>query len=103
MDCALAGVAVSITLGNLDTGVKEILVAVTACSAIPMRAKKAEALILSGPLTEGHIEEAAAVAATETSPITDVRASASYREQMVAVFFSRALKMAWRRAKGDGL
>lgn len=99
MDCALVGVAVSITLGTTDTEVKEILVAVTACSSVPMRAKKAEELILSGGLTEAHIQAAAAAAAAETSPLTDLRASASYRRQMVNVFFSRALKLAWSRAK----
>ena len=98
MDCALVGVAVSITLGKTDAEVKQVLVAMTACSSIPMRAAKVEQFLLSGPLTEVRIREAAAVAAAETSPISDLRASASYRLQMVKVMFSRALTIACRRA-----
>ena len=99
MDCALGCVAVFLSLGNTDTEVREVRVAVGACSAIPMRAKKTEALIQSAPLTDGHIQEAAMAVAAETSPITDLRASESYRRQMVKVLFSRALKLAWSRAK----
>lgn len=101
MDCALGCVAIFLTLGNTDTEVKEVLVAVGACSAIPMRANKTEALILSGSLTDGHIQEAAMAVAAETSPITDLRASESYRRQMVQVLFSRALKLAWSRARSS--
>ncbi|MDP2240104.1 MAG: xanthine dehydrogenase family protein subunit M [Burkholderiales bacterium] len=101
MDCALGCVAIFLTLGNTDTEVKEVLVAVGACSAIPMRANKTEALILSGSLTDGHIQEAAMAVAAETSPITDLRASESYRRQMVQVLFSRALKLSWSRARSS--
>ncbi len=101
MDCALGCVAIFLTLGNTNTEVKEVLVAVGACSAIPMRANKTEALILSGSLTDGHIQEAAMAVAAETSPITDLRASESYRRQMVQVLFSRALKLAWSRARSS--
>lgn len=101
MDCALGSVAVFLTLGKTDTEVKEALVAIGACSAIPMRAKKTEALLVAGSLTDVHIQEAAMAVAEETSPITDLRASESYRRQMVRVLFARALQLALSRARKD--
>ena len=101
MDCALGSVAIFLTLGKSDTEVRDVLVAVGACSAIPMRAKKTEALIVSGSLTDELMQEAAMAVAEETSPITDLRASESYRRQMVRVLFTRALKLALSRAGKD--
>ena len=99
MDCALASVAVAITLGKTDTRVEDVAVAIGACSAVPMRARTAEEIIRSGSLSERHIQEAGSAAAAEASPISDLRARESYRRQLVKVLFSRALLIAWNRAK----
>jgi CO/xanthine dehydrogenase FAD-binding subunit len=56
-----------------------------------MRAKKAEAL-LSNRLVDGNlIREAAKTAASECSPISDIRASADYRRSMVEELVERGL------------
>mgnify|MGYP000364410878 CR=1 FL=1 len=60
-----------------------------------------EGLLIGRPMTDALIRKAARAASEETSPISDVRASAPYRWKMVAVLTIRALtdarKMALRR------
>ncbi|MGQ4914326.1 MAG: hypothetical protein ACP6IU_06180, partial [Candidatus Asgardarchaeia archaeon] len=48
----------------------------------PLRARKAEAVLLDNEPTRELIEKAAATAKDETSPITDARGSAEYRKAM---------------------
>lgn len=56
-----------------------------------MRAKRAEALLSSQPVDESLIGEAAKMAASESSPISDIRASADYRRSMVEELLKRGL------------
>jgi CO/xanthine dehydrogenase FAD-binding subunit len=103
MDCALVGVAVWLSLSGKNAEAKEARVALSAVAPIPLRAKKTEEVLLSGPLTEERIREASRVAAMESSPIDDLRASGSYRKEMVRVLTSRAVREALTRANGgDG-
>jgi carbon-monoxide dehydrogenase medium subunit len=45
------------------------------------------------------IEEAARVASEEARPISDIRASAEYRRELVGVMTRRAIKQACGKAK----
>jgi carbon-monoxide dehydrogenase medium subunit len=102
LDCALVGVAVSLTLLGKNNEVREARVALSAVAPVPFRAKKTEELLLSGPLNEDRIKEAARVAAEESFPITDMRATGPYRKEMVRVFTFRAVLKALALAeKGD--
>ena len=67
---------------------------------VPLRAARAEKVLLSGPLTEDRIKEVARVASDEADPIDDMRASAWYRREMVRVLSFRALQKALARAEG---
>ena len=73
--------------GNVCRDVKIVLGAV---APTPMRAKKAEELLKGQEVEPGLTEKAAQMAAAESQPITDVRASAEYRKEMVRVFTRRA-------------
>ena len=53
---------------------------------------KAEELLRGQEGTEVLINESSEIAATEARPISDVRASAEYRKEMVKVFTKRALR-----------
>jgi carbon-monoxide dehydrogenase medium subunit len=64
----------------------------------PLRAKETELLIREKALTEELIEKAGTIASEESRPITDVRSSAEYRKQMVAVLTRRAIREARDRA-----
>ncbi|MDD3401140.1 MAG: xanthine dehydrogenase family protein subunit M [Eubacteriales bacterium] len=70
----------------------EYKLAFGAVAPTPVRLKKTEELLKGKKLDEAIIEEAAALAQTEVSPISDVRASKQYRLDVVAVIVRRSLK-----------
>jgi len=57
----------------------------------PLRATRAEAVLVGSPLSETAITEAATAAAEECEPFTDPIASEWYRRKMVKVYVHRAL------------
>jgi carbon-monoxide dehydrogenase medium subunit len=57
-----------------------------------MRAKKAETLLSNQVVDENLIREAAKLAASECSPISDIRASADYRRSMVEGLVEKGLR-----------
>jgi len=90
MELATVGVAVSITLNS------EARVVLGAVAPTPIRARKAEEVLQGRTLNEELIEKAAQAAADESRPISNVRASAGYRRDMVRVLTRRALEQAMR-------
>ena len=99
MDLALVGVAVFLRLDEKGE-TAEARIALASVAPIPIRAGKAEEELLSGPMTEDRVRKAAMAAASDSCPISDMRASASYRREMIEVFTRRAIKEARRRAEG---
>ncbi len=67
-------------------------VALGAVAPTPLRALRTEAALEGQTLNKEVIEQAAQVAAAESKPIDDVRASAEYRREMVKVLTRRALQ-----------
>jgi carbon-monoxide dehydrogenase medium subunit len=90
-DISLVNVAAGIGLDG-EGRVQWVRIALGAVAPAPMRAGKAEGLLVGRKLESGAIEEAAAEAAREVSPISDIRASADYRRQMSGVLVRRALR-----------
>lgn len=88
MELATVGVAVTLTRDD----VKIVLGAV---APTPIRARRAEEEI-RGKMAPAAIERAAQAAADESRPISNVRASADYRREMVQVLTRRALEQAWK-------
>ncbi len=85
----------TISIGVAGTLEKEALhatrMAIGAAAPTPLRARRVEALLEGKPLRSALISEAADVAANETLPIDDVRASAWYRKHLIRVFTTRLL------------
>lgn len=73
-------------------------IALGAVGPTPLRARAAEKLLAGNKLTAALVERAAEAAREATSPISDVRASAEYRREMVAVLMRRALVECAQRA-----
>ena len=87
MELATVGVAVSLS----DSDLRIVLGAV---APTPIRAKRAEALLRGKKIDAAMIERAAQAAVEESRPISNVRASAEYRREMVGVLTRRALQRA---------
>ena len=93
IDLAIVSVATVGTFAQEDGACKEIRVALGAVAATPIRAENAEKILRGKVLDDSLIASAAQAAADEARPITDVRASAEYRKEMVRVFTQRALRL----------
>jgi len=74
-------------------------IALTAVAPTCMRAEAAEEMLKGKQLSADMIDEAARAAAAAARPIDDVRASAEYRREMVAVITARAIRLAAARAE----
>jgi CO/xanthine dehydrogenase FAD-binding subunit len=73
-------------------------IALGAVAPVVIRAPKAEAYLDGRKISAEAMAEAGRIAATEAKPITDFRASAEYRRDLVAVLVKRALTNALARA-----
>lgn len=76
-------------------------IALGAVAPTPMRAQKAEGLLLGQVLTPDLIERVADAVMLEVRPITDVRASAEYRREMSRVLVRRTLRECAEQARGQ--
>ena len=101
MDLAFVGVAVALQLAPGKKKSASARIALGSVAPIPMRARTAELILEGNPLTNDLISQAAAAAAEESRPVSDLRASAEYRRDMTEVLTRRALREALRRARKE--
>ena len=90
IDLALVGIGVVANLES-DGACRDIKVIMSAVAPTPLRAYKAEEMLKGNKLEPKLIEEAAKAASEEARPISDVRASAEYRKEIVKVLTRRAI------------
>jgi len=98
-DMATVGVAVSITLTSKGGHCEDLRIALANSAPKPMRAKKAEELLRGKKITDDLLKEAGEVASTEADPISDIHASAEYRQELLKVLVRRVGKEALSIAK----
>lgn len=75
--------------------VSEARIVLGSVAPTPMRAVAAESMLTGKQLSEKLLEGAAQQAREEVAPISDVRASLSYRDKMTEVLVRRALLATW--------
>jgi aerobic carbon-monoxide dehydrogenase medium subunit len=109
MDIAVVGVGLFVDFATQASGesagtVRNVRLTLGAVAPTPMRARETEQMLRGHPLDEESIEEAARKAAAEARPITDLRAPAEYRRELVEVLSRRALRAAasWTAQGGRG-
>jgi CO/xanthine dehydrogenase FAD-binding subunit len=100
MDIAMVGVAVLITPDAAKNNLHDVRIGLGAVAPTPVRAPKTEALLRGKPLTAALLKEAAAMAGSESSPISDQRSSAEYRRWIVEALTRRGLAQTWKAATG---
>ncbi len=69
----------------------QVMIAMGAVAPTPIRAVKAEAFLTGKLLKPEIISAAAELAASETNPINDFRASADYRQELVKNLVTRGI------------
>jgi carbon-monoxide dehydrogenase medium subunit len=99
MDLAIVGVAAWVKLdGNKCVDAR---IALGAVAITPVRAPHAEEALIGQEITDELLEKVGLAAMEDCKPISDVRASAEYRHDMVRVFTKRAIKKAIEGYKED--
>lgn len=91
---ALVNVAASLWVDKDKNTFIEPRIALGAVAPVVMRATQAEAYLEGRAVTPEAMMEAGRIAAGEARPITDFRASAEYRRDLIAVLTKRALESA---------
>ncbi len=100
MSISVVSVAARITLDGQGT-ISLARIALGSVAPTPVRATSAESGLANSRPNHQVFTQAGEIAASESSPISDIRGSASYRRAMVAVLTRRALSDAWVRAESD--
>lgn len=94
MDIAVAGVASFLTSAPGKGQLQSVRIALGAVASTPFRPLEAEAVLVGKTVTPALVEQAAEQAAGEAGPISDVRGSAEYRQELVRVLVRRTLRKA---------
>jgi CO/xanthine dehydrogenase FAD-binding subunit len=102
MDLAQVGVAVCLNFDSEKKICKGAKIALGAVGSTPIRALKAEQILLNKELNETVGKEAGKIAAHEANPRTSIRASKEYRQEMVEVLTKRAVMAAYSRITAHG-
>lgn len=89
MDIAIAGAALAVRREGARVAAARI--ALCAVAPTPLRVPAAEAALVAGGLSEAAIDGVAQLAMAAARPISDVRATAEYRREMVGVLVRRGL------------
>jgi len=77
-------------------------IALGAVGSTPIRAFKAEQILLNKELSETVGKEAGKIAAQEANPRSSMRASKEYRSEMIEVLTKRAVMAAYNRITANG-
>lgn len=90
MDIAVVGSAVRITVE--DGSIAAARISLASVGPTPIRAPSAERALIGQPVVAATFATASLAAQTDASPISDTRASADYRRELIAVLTRRALE-----------
>jgi aerobic carbon-monoxide dehydrogenase medium subunit len=95
IDETLVGVAVLIAIDPSNSVCSEIKIGLCSVAPTPMRARRAEKVLLGKKLGSSVIEQAAKVASEEIMP----RSRADYRRKMTEVLAREAVEEVWQKVK----
>jgi CO/xanthine dehydrogenase FAD-binding subunit len=100
-DCAKLNAAGAVVVQ--DQLCTDVRLALGAVAGTPVRAPRAEDYLRGRPLEPSAIAQAAAMAAEDVNPITDIRSTAEYRREATRVLVERVLSKAsvrttWRQS-----
>lgn len=92
MDIAMVGVAVSLSFEEKTGVCQKARVVLGAVAPTPVRARGTEEILVGKTLKEFPFKRVSDQVREEAAPISDIRASLSYRSEMVSVLTVRAIR-----------
>jgi CO/xanthine dehydrogenase FAD-binding subunit len=92
MEIGIVTIAILLDADFESSMCKDIKIALGAVAPTVIRARKAEEQLKGNILNSELISEAAEVASQDTRPISDLRASADYRKEMVKTLVGRGIR-----------
>ena len=98
-DMAIVGTAVSMTFNPKDGICKNARIVLGAVANVPLRAKRAEKMLVGKEIKNASIDKTAQVASEEAQPISDVQASEEYKRELVKVLVKRVAWKAFEKAE----
>jgi len=98
VDKPSVGVAVQLTLEERKDSIENARIVLGCVGATPVRARKAEALLVAKKLTAELAEQAGSTASQECTPTSDLRGSEQYKRAIVRTLVQRATGKAYERA-----
>ncbi len=90
MDLAIASLAVLLEMDGKKCAKARL--AAGSVAPIPLRLKKVEELLEGSIISEELVAKTQQVATESIFPISDIRASKEYRQQIVSVYLKRAVE-----------
>ena len=98
-DYATVAVAATVTL-TPDGVCREARIGLGCLGPTTLRAREAEEILRGERLGESLLAAAAEAVRRIVDPVADPRGSGEYKREMAAVFVCRAIRGAWKRARG---
>ncbi|MDD3654907.1 MAG: xanthine dehydrogenase family protein subunit M [Desulfotomaculaceae bacterium] len=103
MEIDAVNMAVNIMLEDDGLTVKALKLVMGSVSPRPLVSVEVPSLLTGREFNSELVEKAAKAASGEAKPISDIRASAEYRREVVAVLTRRLLKVAFSAVSGKGV
>ena len=98
-DQGIVSIAASITLDQKSSICRDARIVLGAAASIPIRAKKAEKLLIGQKLNNGLLEKIGKKASEEADPVADIHATEEYRRHLVEALTKRMVRKAWEQVK----
>lgn len=98
-DQGIVSVAASITMDDGGAVCKDARIVLGAAAPTPIRAKKAEKLLMGKKIDDGLLEKVSQKASEEADPVPDIHATEEYRRHLVKALTKKIVKKAWKQAK----
>jgi carbon-monoxide dehydrogenase medium subunit len=99
LEIALVNIAAFITLEGPEGAITNARIAMGSVAPTPIRSPAAEEILMGEKPSEALFTKSGEAATADSKPITDFRASAEYKKDMVAVLTRRALAEAFSMAR----
>jgi len=95
--------AVNLTLEDDGRTVKDLRLVMGSVSPRPLVSVEVPGILVGREFSDELVQKAAQAASGEAKPISDIRASAEYRREMVAVLARRLLQESFSAVSGKGV